>query len=380
MRVVFWGTYDTGKPRVRILIRGLKENGVDVLECHKEVWTKIEDKSQIIHWGTKIRLLLKWVLSYPLLILRYMRLPKHDAVIVSYLGHLDVLVLWPFTKLRGVPIIWDAFLSLYNTVVEDRRMIQSNHPLAYLLYGWEWLASRAADIILLDTRAHANYFVKKFTVSPQKTAAVFVGVEPETFPREKTQVENHRLVDKDATVLFYGQFIPLHGIETIIQTAWKMEKEPIQWVIIGQGQEESRIRKLLHDRPIAKLTWIPWVPYAELLHWIHEADICLGIFGDSEKAGRVIPNKVFQILSSGKPLITRDSIAIREILHSNMPGVYLVPSSNPVELAQAVRQAVNDLSKLKTYNLYELLMTQIAPAGIGQSLIECIKTILPGNP
>ncbi|MDD5578649.1 MAG: glycosyltransferase [Methylobacter sp.] len=380
MRVVFWGTYDTGKPRVRILIRGLKENGVDVLECHKEVWNEIEDKSQVTHWNTKIRLLLKWLLSYPSLILRYMRLPRHDVVIVSYLGHLDVLVLWPFTKLRGVPIVWDAFLSLYNTVVEDRRMISSRHPLAYLLYGWEWLASRAANIILLDTRAHADYFVKKFAVSIQKTAAVFVGVEPERFPRANVRVESYQLADEEAIVLFYGQFIPLHGIETIIQAAWEMEMEPVQWVLIGQGQEETRIRKLLDDHPLAKLTWIPWVPYNELIHWIHKADICLGIFGNSEKAGRVIPNKVFQILSSGKPLITRDSIAIRELLKPDMPGVYLVPPASSVELARAVRQSVKDLSELKSCNLYEIVMPRIAPADIGQAFIECIKTLLPAKP
>ena len=41
-RLVFWGTYDLGKPRVRILLRGLRENGVDIIECHEPVWAGIE--------------------------------------------------------------------------------------------------------------------------------------------------------------------------------------------------------------------------------------------------------------------------------------------------------------------------------------------------
>jgi len=57
MRVVYWGTYDTGKPRNRIMISGLRENGVEVIECHAEVWMGIEDKSQVSGWPKRLRLL-----------------------------------------------------------------------------------------------------------------------------------------------------------------------------------------------------------------------------------------------------------------------------------------------------------------------------------
>jgi hypothetical protein len=114
MRVVVWGTYDLGKPRVRILLRGLRENGVEVTECHRVVWGGIEDKSQISGWKDKLLLGLRWLAAYPALVYRYLRLPNHDAVLICYMGHADVLVLWPFAKLRRKPIIWDAFLSLCN--------------------------------------------------------------------------------------------------------------------------------------------------------------------------------------------------------------------------------------------------------------------------
>ena len=110
MRVVFWGTYDLGKPRNRILLKGLKENGDEVLECRADVWSGIEDKSGITDLRARLRLLMSWLLCYPGLVWRYLRLPKHDVVLVGYLGHVDVLVLWPFAKLRRAPVVWDAFL------------------------------------------------------------------------------------------------------------------------------------------------------------------------------------------------------------------------------------------------------------------------------
>ena len=62
LRVIAWGTYDLGKPRVRILLRGLRENGVEVLECHRDVWQGVEDKSQVAGWRRKARFIGKWLI------------------------------------------------------------------------------------------------------------------------------------------------------------------------------------------------------------------------------------------------------------------------------------------------------------------------------
>jgi len=337
MRIVFWGTYDTGKPRNRILLRGLRENKIDLTECHADIWSGVEDKSQIRTLAKKILFLCRWLLSYPGLLFDFCRLPKHDAVIVGYLGQLDVLILWPFARMRRIPIVWDAFLSLYDTVVNDRKMVGKYHPLALLLYMWEWLACRAADSILLDTQAHADYFVRQFHLPSHKTFAVFVGAETDVF--SESPLESPVIKDNNQfTVLFYGQFIPLHGIETIINAARLMIDDPVQWIIIGQGQEEEKIRAMLDESPIPLLQWIPWVDYRELRQWIQRSDLCLGIFGESGKATRVIPNKVFQVLAAGKPILTRDSPAIRELLDPDMAGVTLVPPANPSALAAGIRE------------------------------------------
>jgi glycosyltransferase involved in cell wall biosynthesis len=137
-------------------------------------------------------------------------------------------------------------------------------------------------------------------------------------------------------VLFVGQFIPLHGIDTIIRAARLSSSDPLEWVIIGRGQEEARIRHLLADSPPERLTWRSWVPYDQLTREIADADVCLGIFGSSTKAACVIPNKVFQILACGRCLVTRDSPAIRELIPTATPGVRLVPPADPTALLQAV--------------------------------------------
>lgn len=177
------------------------------------------------------------------------------------------------------------------------------------------------------------------------------------------------------SVLFYGQFIPLHGIDTILKAAQLLEHEYIQWMIIGKGQEESRVRELVDLHPLEHLNWIPWVPYRELVDWIDHADVCLGIFGDSNKASRVIPNKVFQIIAMGKPLITRDSPAIRELLAPDMPGIYLIPPANSEALVAAIRKFRYERDWLKDIILHNAVRNRIKPIFIGKHLIELARSI-----
>lgn len=109
MRIVFWGTYDTGKLRARILLRGLRENGLSVTEVHRDVWGGIEDKSQVHSLVQKLGLLVRWLLAYLALIWRYLRQPRHDVVLVGYLGQLDVLILWP------LGVIAEFFIKARNS-------------------------------------------------------------------------------------------------------------------------------------------------------------------------------------------------------------------------------------------------------------------------
>ncbi|MBY8976557.1 glycosyltransferase [Rhodobacteraceae bacterium NNCM2] len=336
MKVVLWGTYDLGKPRTRILREGLKEIGVEVIEIHSNVWEGLEDKSQI-NRQSKLGVIWKVATSYPSLILRYLRAPRHDAVLVPYLGQLDVLILWPFARLRGRAIILDLFLSLYDTVVNDRKMASPRSLKGRALKAWEWLACRAADLVLLDTPAHARHVDQLFSLPPGKTDAIPVGVEPGAFPRLPPRPP----LEGRIRILFYGQLIPLHGIRTILDAALSDEGRQHDWHLIGTGQDREVVAEALSAPDAGHIRWDDWVEYEDLIEAIAGADICLGIFGDSQKAASVVPNKVFQTLAAGRSIITRDSAAMREFLPGPPPGLTLIPHSDPKALIEAIDEVAN---------------------------------------
>ena len=368
MRIVFWGTYDTGKPRNRILLRGLRENNVELTECHVHVWDGVEDKTRLKSFVAKLRFLLRWLAAYPVLIFRYLRLPNHDVVLVGYLGQLDVLVIWPFAKLRGTKLVWDAFLSLHDTVVNDRKLFDPKSIAGRFLYWWEWLACKAADKVILDTTAHGEFFQRHYKIAPGKIGAVFVGVEPEVFP---PVTEKIRQVDKKGlSLLFYGQCIPLHGIPTIIRAARLLRGKAYDFTIIGSGQELEYVQQMMDEQPLESVRLIPWVEYQTLHQLINKADVCLGIFGDSDKAGRVIPNKVFQIIQSEKPLITRASVAMQELLAPETPGVFFVDAASPQALAQMIQRISEKPDIFPVRPLYKDIKTRIHPRAIGRQFLR----------
>ncbi len=344
-----WGTWDDGKPRTRLMLRALDDAGLIVRRTHADVWSNIADKSQLSGARALLGTAWRWATSYGRLVVELARHGDEDVVYVGYLGHLDVLIAWPFARLRGQALVWDAFLSLYDTVVDDRRMAKPKGPVARVLRAWEWLACHAADVVVLDTAAHAAYFRAQYGLPDDATAVVFVGAEDDAFAPVDTAPE---LVpdaqpaggddDGPVTVLFYGQFIPLHGIATIVEAARRSDPARVRWVIVGTGQEAARIDDDLRARPVANLTWHRWVEYAELRRLIVEADVCLGVFGGSGKAGRVIPNKAFQVLSVGRPLCTRDGPGIRELLGDDDDGVLLVPPEDPDALLAAVQRVARE--------------------------------------
>lgn len=371
LRLVFWGTYDSGKPRVRLLLQGARSAGMEVIECHADLWKGIEDKSQIFGLKNKLKKLLSCLLSYPSLIWRYMRLPPHDAVLVCYMGQLDILVLKPFARLRSVPVIWDAFLSLYDATVNDRQLISKHSARAWLLYLLEWLSCRAADGLFLDTAAHARYFEHLFSLSEGQVGRVFVGAETERFPdsRVPTRQDGNNRTFK---VLFYGQFIPLHGIEFIVRAAQKVELsgEQVQWILIGRGQESRRIDGLINELGVTAIERVPWVAYEELIKWMVDADVCLGIFGTTKKASLVIPNKVYQILAAQRPLITADTSAIRELL-SETERIWLIPPGCPEKLAEVIIEMKHQSSESGQHIDGNMQKSRvIGPVQVGEQLLD----------
>ncbi len=185
-------------------------------------------------------------------------------------------------------------------------------------------ALRAADVVVADTEQHAQFLAELADL--ERVEVCFVGAEERLFQPGPAGEFTH--------ALFVGKLIPLHGLETILEAARLAPELPFR--IVGSGQLDA----LLARRP-ENVEWVPWVEYEQLAGELHAAGAALGIFGRSEKAARVIPNKAFQALACATPLVTADTPAARELLVDGESAL-LVPPGDASALASALRRLATD--------------------------------------
>ncbi len=260
---------------------------------------------------------------------------QYDLIFVGFYGHLLTLFL---RQLTSKPILFDAFLSTYDTLCFDRKRFSPYSARGRAAYLLDKKSCAVANHCLLDTKVHKRYFVDTFSVPESKISAFYVGYDQEMFyPRPGAQVENRFIV------FYYGSFVPLQGVEHIVGAAKLLEDEPdIEFHIIGEGIVYPRVRQLAEELQVPHLTFQPAVPYHQLADAIARASICLGgPFGSSAKARRVIAGKTFQFLAMARPTIVGDSLANRE-LFTHGDDVFMCKMADAHALAAAILELKHD--------------------------------------
>lgn len=342
MRICFFGTYEQDFVRHRTLINGLRETGWEVQECHVPLWEQERNKTgRYLKTFSLARHGLALVVAYFRLLFKYFfTVRPYDVLLVGYIGHLDIPLAWLLTRFPRRPLVFSPLISLFDTLVYDRKSFSEQSLMSrFLRWLDRWTCNRS-DLILLDTEAHITYFVDTFLLPRDKFVRVFVGAERHALLPHTDQPK------KVFRVVFLGKFTPLHGLEVMIEAAHLLRSEPtIAFHFVGSGQLSEQIRSFAADRALPNVTFLDWVEYDEIPAYLAQMDVCLGIFGVSNKARRVIPSKVFLALSLGKPLITADTPAIRELL-TDGESAFLCEPGNPKALSQLILHAREEREQL----------------------------------
>jgi glycosyltransferase involved in cell wall biosynthesis len=316
LRVCYFGTYERGYPRNAQVISCLRKAGVDVEEVHVSVWD--DDRNG---WSAGPAQAARLAAAEAWLLTRRPR--DFDAFIVGYPGHFDL----PAARraARGRPIVFNPLVSLADTLVADRGRFPAGSFAARALERIDRHAFRAADVVVADTEAQAQFFAE--LAGLEGVPVCFVGAEDRLF-------EPGWQMPDEFVALFVGKLIPLQGVDTILAAA-KLASD-ISFRIVGSGQLDGLLAE-----PPANVTHVPWIQYERLPDEIRQAGCSLGVFGATGKAARVIPNKAFQAIACGAPLVTADTPAARELLNDESSAL-LVPAGDAEALAGAIRRLAAD--------------------------------------
>jgi len=341
LTICFFGIYNSEYSRNRILLSGLRQNGVKIIECHSNK---------------------KGFLKYFDLIKKHWKIRKqYDVLFVAFPGFQSMILAKFLTRKK---IVFDFFAPLYESEVLDRGNTKKGSFRARYYWCLDKLSAKWADVVLLDTDEHIKYFVQEFSLKKEKFVRVLVGTDSEVLRPMKIKEKSN-----DFIVHFHGNDIPLQGVEYILKTAKLLEKNvDIRFNIIG-----SSIKEKYEGSNYKNVTFIDNISYEKLPEYINKADICLGIFGDTEKAKRVIPNKVYEAVACKKPVITTDTPAIRELFINE--DLFLIPTADPEKLIEAILKLKEDpiLRNRLAENAYNKFIQNMTPEILGKELIKIIK-------
>ena len=355
----------------RVLLAGLEAAGAEVVICHVPVWADAQDKMAGVGAGRltrAVRLLWAWMG----LVARFVKLPPYDVLVVGYVGHFDLFLARFLTLFRPRPVVLNALISLYDTVVVDRGLVAPDTMVARLLHWVDRTAFRMADRILIDTEAHGAHLAAAYGVPEGKFVRVFVGADPAHLPEHPPVAPE----GEGITVLYVGTYIALHGVEVILDAAARLAgRDDIRFLMVGRGQELEAMRARAGG--LANVTFDDrWVPRKELIDILGKSHVALGVFGAGAKAARVIPCKVFDALAMGRPVISADSPGVRELLTDGTDAV-LVPAADGTALANAVAGLADEPERRMAVGRAGLstFRAQCTAEGIGAALKGALEGV-----
>jgi glycosyltransferase involved in cell wall biosynthesis len=278
---------------------------------------------------------------------------KPRIYILGFRGH---ELYWPVRLITaGSKLILDHMMSPYASLVYERRVLREGSLPARLAYFYEKSLLMSANLILTDTPVHREYLQALFELPPDRILALPVGADEELFHPNANVDEAAKHARFE--VLFYGSFLPLHGVDVILGAASILRDEPIHFTLIGGQQANLRefsenVRRLdLHN-----LTHTKWVEMESLPSLIAQADIGLGgPFGNTAQAHRVVTGKTLQFLAMGKAVIVGEGDS--SFGFEDKVNCLVVPQGDAKALAERISWAFHHRTELREigrggYELY----------------------------
>ena len=240
---------------------------------------------------------------------------------------------WLLAFLKKVPFLfevrdlWPAF-AIAVGVLKNKTLIKLSLWLEKFLY-------RRATKVIVNSPGYLEH-VKE--LGGREVTLVPNGVDPEMFSNTDITSSNAWINQKkDNFIILYAG---AHGISndliTVLQTAKLVEKEPaIQFWMVGDGKEKVHIMQQADQMDLTNIAFFPSVSKLGMNQVLAAADACIASLLSIEMYKTTYPNKVFDYMAAGKPVILAIDEVIRQLVEDANAGLFSEPG-NPAAMADAV--------------------------------------------
>jgi glycosyltransferase involved in cell wall biosynthesis len=246
---------------------------------------------------------------------------------------------WILTRLKRVPFLfevrdlWPAFAIAVGVL---------HQPLLIKLSEWlERFLYHRANLVVVNSPGYLSHVkargARRVELIPNGTDTTMFNplVDGQAF------LHNHGL-DGNFIALYAGAHGLSNDLGVVIEAAKILKhRTDITFVLLGDGKDKPKLQAQVVQEGLGNILFLPSIPKVEMPAALAAADACIAILKPIELYKTTYPNKVFDYMASGKPVVLAIDGVIREVVETAEAGIPIQPG-DPQALANAILRLAGD--------------------------------------
>lgn len=238
--------------------------------------------------------------------------------------------------------LWPAF-AIAVGVLKNPLLVRASLWLERFLY-------RHADRLMVNSPGFIDHVAAR---GARWIELIPNGAEPEMFHPEADGNhfrQAHRLEDK-FLIVYAGAHGMSNDLDVVLQAASQLRGCPeVCFVFVGDGKEKAHLQAQAEEMQLTNTCFIPPVAKDQMGEILAAADACLAILKPIELYKTTYPNKVFDYMAAGRPVILAIGGVIQQVVESAGAGI-AVPPGDPAAIARAAQDLSADRQKARRMGL-----------------------------
>ena len=274
-------------------------------------------------------------------------------------------------------IITDYYVSLYDTYVNDRKLVEKGSKRAEEYRRPDRYALINSDVVLFLNSAEAEYYCRVVGVDLKEVNYKIVPLCNNV--KKPVKLKYFRGEREYLSLCWTGTYIPLQGLDKVIYAMKILKEEGVYCKLNIWGNSDDSAKEYVEQIKNCEVEDMisihnEWGNMDKWEEWmIENCDVNLGIFGDSEKAKVVVANKVVDGISFQAPVLTGESRGI-DCYFNKKDDIYMVENT-PEAIAKAVMKIKDlDIKEVErhTQNGYKIYMREFSERSFATRIRDLI--------
>jgi glycosyltransferase involved in cell wall biosynthesis len=233
-----------------------------------------------------------------------------------------------------------AIYDSRDIFMESREWARLRRPLRTILQRLERRWAQDVDVVLTVNESYARILEQLLGVPRPR---VVMNCQPRWTPPNPAPDLIRKalgLGPEVGIVLYQGRLMSDRGIEQSMDAILEVPNAVL--VLLGFGAWERRLAEQIAAPPYAgRVYLLPAVPPDQLLAWTASADVSVMAIQPSSLNHRwTTPQKLFESITAGTPVVASDLPGMAEIVSPSRTGL-LVDPTDPADIAAKIREIID---------------------------------------